>query len=91
MSHNLNISFLKKPQNLELNEKFSRPAETEASPYAGYQLAYEVKKLMYALTFFAKITFFLYRPSFCPFSFSYRLLFSVNDLKKKILTMINGF
>lgn len=27
-----------------------RPAETEASPYAGYQLAYEVKKLMYDKT-----------------------------------------
>jgi hypothetical protein len=25
------------------------PPETEQSPYAGYQLAYEVKKLMYAL------------------------------------------
>lgn len=25
-----------------------RPPENDANPYAGYQLAYEVKKLMYA-------------------------------------------
>lgn len=34
-----------------------RPAETEASPYAGYQLAYEVKKLMYDKKHFS--SFFL--------------------------------
>lgn len=35
--------------------KYFRPTEPEANPYAGYQLAYEVKKLMYALIFFNKL------------------------------------
>jgi hypothetical protein len=46
------IANLYSKKKLELYDKFVRcfslrPAETEASPYAGYQLAYEVKKLMY--------------------------------------------
>ena len=41
-----------------MNSIALRPAETEASPYAGYQLAYEVKKLMYDKMF---VEFF----SFC--------------------------
>lgn len=31
---------------------FFRPTEPDSNPYAGYQLAYEVKKLMYALIYF---------------------------------------
>ncbi|XP_050088265.1 calcium-activated potassium channel slowpoke isoform X14 [Anopheles aquasalis] len=34
------------PDNLISPSTYNRPPETEPSPYAGYQLAYEVKKLM---------------------------------------------
>ncbi|XP_065083155.1 calcium-activated potassium channel slowpoke isoform X8 [Ochlerotatus camptorhynchus] len=34
------------PDNLMSPSTYNRPPETEPSPYAGYQLAYEVKKLM---------------------------------------------
>ncbi|XP_055617648.1 calcium-activated potassium channel slowpoke isoform X7 [Toxorhynchites rutilus septentrionalis] len=34
------------PDNLISPSTYNRPPETEQSPYAGYQLAYEVKKLM---------------------------------------------
>lgn len=36
----------------EYNMTFFRPTEPESNPYAGYQLAYEVKKLMYALIYY---------------------------------------
>lgn len=42
-----------------------RPTETEASPYAGYQLAYEVKKLMYDKTFSNHFFFFVLWSYFC--------------------------
>lgn len=60
-----------------MNLRALRPAETEASPYAGYQLAYEVKKLMYDKTFsfcelFLRNLFFL-----CYVVFFYCSLYSI--------------
>uniref|UniRef100_A0A336MTW9 CSON005103 protein n=1 Tax=Culicoides sonorensis TaxID=179676 RepID=A0A336MTW9_CULSO len=37
------------PDSVLSPSSYNRAPDTEQSPYAGYQLAYEVKKLMYAL------------------------------------------
>lgn len=58
-----------------------RPAETEASPYAGYQLAYEVKKLMYDKTFFLVIWCSLFLRNFlwCSFICTFVSLCIINQ------------